>query len=227
MPEEQRKSSVRDWVTTVGGIISILIAAGGLYYTAIQVRQNNQTLNKQYEQSLKSQARLINVVPQSEPSAGDFLVTVTNRSQEPIYRLYVYIAFPASPSDTSHGIFATEKWQAMYECSQVSFNLGAIAKKYSQTARINLANTSTFDYGLVFTDSTGQTWDRHAAGFTHTTPWLEPVSGPTHEPILPPVYGNYQLLDSAPILTTPLPNQTPVVTDVRTGISPCTDTGGG
>jgi hypothetical protein len=199
-------------LTTWTAIFASFAAVGGLVFTAFSVRyQAKQTglqaaaAQMQVDQQNKQQARLVNVWAADEFSPNNILVTVSNRSQEPVYQFRVYIAFATSGS---RGYLAISTWSSFPPCTQVTFNLRAIAESYKETAKfMNPYHLNRFDYGIMFKDATGQAWHRHASGTLHPTPWLEYLTQNGYfSPILPPVFRSF-----TPLLTdqftTPEPHQ--------------------
>ena len=202
-----------------GALIAGLAAVGGLVFTGLSVRyQAEQTKlqtaasNAQVDQQNKQQAQLVNIWPASEFASGKVIVTVSNRSEEPVYEFRIYVALATSGS---HGYLAISTWSSFPPCSQVTFNLLAIADSYSQTARLMNPRKPLprFDYGIMFMDAAGQDWHRHASGTLHATPWLEYLTGShTYSPVvLPPVFRTFTPLPSD-IFTTPEGGQKFLVT---------------
>lgn len=200
------------WHQVIGtwtAILTGLAAVGGLVFTAFSVRyQAEQTglqtaaSRAQTDQQKKQQAQLVNIWAASEFSPSRILVTVSNRSEEPVYQFRLYIAFEKSGSG---GYLAVSTWSSFPPCTQVTFNLQPIAKSYAETAKIiHPGRRSNFDYGIIFKDAAGQTWHRHASGMIHQTPWLEPLSQPgNYNPLLPPVFPSFTTL-TADQFTTPI-----------------------
>jgi hypothetical protein len=188
------KSGRSSWHQALGtwtAIFASLAAVGGLVFTAFSVRyQAEQTglqaaaSRTQVDQQNKQQAQLVNIWAASEFSPGRILVTVSNRSEEPVYQFQLYIAFATSRSG---GYLAISTWSSFPPCTQVTFDLQAIAGSYAETAKLmSPGRVSDFDYGIMFKDAAGQTWHRHASGMLHTTPWLEYLSQPRTGSLLPP-----------------------------------------
>jgi hypothetical protein len=213
-----------------GALIASLAAVGGLVFTGLSVRyQADQTKlqtaasNAQTDQQNKQQAQLVNIWPTSEFTSDRIIVTVSNRSEDPIYEFRIYVALSTS---SSHGYLAISTWSSFPPCSQVTFNLLAIAGSYVQT--VNLMNPAKpvprFDYGIMFMDATGQDWHRHASGTLHATPWLEYLTGNhSYTPLLPPVFRSFTPLH-ADNFTTPEVGQKFVVT-APTAANACDQSG--
>lgn len=198
-------------LATWTAIFASLAAVGGLVFTAFSVRyQAEQTglqaaaAGAQQDQQNKQQAQLVNIWPASDFSPGQMIVTVSNRSEEPIYQFRLYVAFATSDSG---GYLAFSTWTSFPPCTQVNFDLQAIAKAYAETARfISPNHLSRFDYGIEFKDATGLSWHRHASGTLHSTPWLEYLSGADkYSPLLPPVFKSFTAL-AADQFTVPEPD---------------------
>jgi hypothetical protein len=181
-----------------GALIASIAAVGGLVFTGLSVRyQAEQTglqaaaSEAQVDQQNKQQARLVNVWAASEFAPNNILITVSNRSEEPVYEFRLYIALATSGQ---HGYLAISTWSSFPPCTQVTFNLLAIAKSYAETSRLMGSDRRLpgFDYGIMFKDATGQAWHRHASGTLHSTPWLEYLTGKgTFNPVLPPVFRTF------------------------------------
>jgi hypothetical protein len=193
-------------------ILASMAAVGGLVFTAFSVRyQAEQTglqvaaSRAQTDEQNKQQAQLVNIWAASEFAPAKVLVTVSNRSQEPVYQFRVYVAFSTSGSQ---GYMALSTWSSFPPCTQATFDLGAIAKSYIQTAGLMTSNhlLNKFDYGIEFKDAAGQSWHRHASGTLHPTPWLEYLSGASgYNPLLPPVFKSFTPLTTDQF-TTPEPH---------------------
>jgi len=202
------------WYQVLGtwtAILASLAAVGGLVFTAFSVRYQAQQTGlqaaasrTQADQQNKQQAQLVNIWAASEFSPGRILVTVSNRSEEPVYQFRLYIAFATSRSG---GYLSVSTWASFPPCTQITFDLRAIAESYAETARLILPDRmSAFDYGIMFKDAAGQAWHRHASGMLHSTPWLEYLAQPgTYSPILPPVFRAFTPLASDQF-TTPEPH---------------------
>jgi hypothetical protein len=190
-------------LSTWGALIASLAAVGGLVFTGLSVRyQAEQTKlqtaasSAQTDQLKKQQARLINIWPANEFAPRSILVTVANRSEEPVYQFRLYIALATSGS---HGYLAISTWSSFPPCAQVTFNLWPVAKSYTATAKLigDGRHLAAFDYGIMFKDASGQAFHRHASGILHPTPWLEYLTGKhTYNPVLPPVFHSF-----TPLLT--------------------------
>jgi hypothetical protein len=167
------------------------VAAGGLVFTAFSVRYQAEQTGLQVAASRaqadlqnEQQAQLVNIWAQDQFSTGPIMVTVENRSEEPIYQFRLYIAFATSGSG---GYLAISTWSSFPPCREVTFDLRGIAESYAETARLMPPHRAgEFDYGLIFEDAGGQTWHRHASGMLHATPWLEYLSEPRTGSFLPP-----------------------------------------
>ena len=192
-----RRSPRSQALATWTAIFASLAAVGGLVFTAFSVRyQAEQTgleaaaSRAQTDQQNKQQAELVNIWPASEFSPSRILVTVSNRSQEPVYQFRIYVAFATSRSG---GYLAFSTWTSFPPCTQVTFDLRTIAESYPETARLmSPVHLSDFDYGIEFKDASGQAWHRHASGTLHPTPWLEYLSGAgSFSPLLPPVFRSF------------------------------------
>ena len=192
------RSSLYQILGTWTAILASLAAVGGLVFTAFSVRyQAKQTglqvaaSRAQTDEQNKEQAQLINIWAANEFSPNQILVTVSNRSEEPVYQFRVYIAFATSGS---RGYMALGTWSSFPPCTQATFDLRAIAKSYLRTAGL-IASGGTlrkFDYGIEFKDAAGQSWHRHASGTLHPTPWLEYLSGANnYNPLLPPIFRSF------------------------------------
>lgn len=188
-------------------VFASLAAVGGLIFTAFSVRyQAEQTglqaaaSRMQVDQQNKQQARLVNVWAANEFTPNKILVTVSNRSQEPVYQFRVYIAFATFGS---RGYLAVSTWSSFPPCTQVTFNLRAIADSYIETAEIiSPDHLNHFDYGITFKDATGQAWHRHASGTLHATPWLEYLTQQgSFSPILPPIFRSFTPLIADQFIT--------------------------
>jgi hypothetical protein len=184
-------------LATWTAISASFAAVGGLIFTALSVRyQAEQTglqaqaSRAQVDQQNKQQARLVNAWPAAEFAPAKILVTVSNRSQEPVYQFRIYIALETSGK---HGYLAFGTWSSFPPCTEVTFDLKSIAESYRETAElVNASHPLRFDFGIIFKDATGQTWHRHAAGTLHPTPWLEYLSqGKSYSPVLPPVFRSF------------------------------------
>lgn len=192
------RSSFYQMLGTWTAILASLAAVGGLVFTAFSVRyQAEQTglqvaaSRAQTDEQNKQQAQLMNIWAANEFSPDHVLVTVSNRSEEPAYQFRVYIAFATSGS---HGYMALSTWSSFPPCTQATFDLRAIARSYSQTAKLMTSGRglNKFDYGIEFKDAAGQSWHRHASGTLHPTPWLEYLSGANdYNPLLPPVFRSF------------------------------------
>jgi hypothetical protein len=202
------------WYQVLGtwtAIFASLAAVGGLVFTASSVRYQAQQTGlqaaasrTQADQQNKQQAQLVNTWAASEFSPDRILVTVSNRSEEPVYQFRLYIAFATSGS---RGYLSASTWASFPPCTQITFDLRAIAESYVETAHLILpSRVSDFDYGIMFKDAAGQAWHRHASGMLHPTPWLEYLSQPgTFSPLLPPVFRSFTPL-AIDQFTTPEPH---------------------
>ena len=198
-PESVRSSRYQALATWAAVLVS-LAALAGVIFNALTIRyQAEQTglqaaaSREQVDQQDKQQAQLVSIWAASEFTPEQALVMVSNRSQEPLSHFQLYIAFKTSRSG---GYLAISTWSSFQPCTQVTFDLRAIAESYAETARLMLSSRAgDFDYGLMFKDATGQTLHRHASGMLHTSPWLEYLSEPrTGNPSPPPVFRSYTLL---------------------------------
>ena len=212
-------------LATWAAIIASFAAVGGLVFTAFSVRyQAEQTglqvkaSNAQVDQQNKEQADLVNLWAASEFSSQGILVTVSNRSQEPVYQFRLYIALASGKT----GFLAISTWSSFPPCTDVTFDLTTIADFYAQTARLMGPSDHfpKFDYGIIFKDATGQAWHRHASGTLHPTPWLEYLrERGLYNPVLPPVFRSFTPLLTAQF-TTPVAGQI-FVTDGPTTANGC------
>jgi hypothetical protein len=212
-----RHEVVASWASTAAAVV----AAVGLIFTGCSVKyQGNQTryqadqtklqteaARRQADDEDKTQAKLINLWPSAAFSSKTMFVTVTNRSQEPVYRFRLYIAYAASPTDR---YLLIRTWDSFQPCTRVSFDLLAIARSFRRATALNTTNThrSPFDYGIMFVDASGKAWHRHAAGTLHLNPWLEYLDDGSRTPRVPPVFrqGGYTPQESA-AYTIPQPRQ--------------------
>lgn len=214
-PTQKPASERSPWyqvLATWAAILASFAAVGGLVFTGVSVRyQAEQTglqvaaSKAQVDQQNKQQARLVNIWAASEFSPNNIQVTVSNRSQEPIYQFRLYIALATS---SSRGYLAISTWSSFPPCTQVTFDLRAIAESYHDTAKLmRRGHLSNFDYGIMFKDAIGQAWHRHASGTLHPTPWLEYLAQNGYfSPVLPPVFRSFTPL-LADQFTTPQTHQ--------------------
>jgi hypothetical protein len=217
VPSPEVKSSQTPWYETLskwGALIASFAAVAGLLFTGCSVQDQSkqtklqvQASQQQNDQLNKQQARLVNIWPASEFGAEKVLVTVSNRSEEPVYEFRLYIALATAGS---RGYLAVGTWSSLPPCTQVTFDLKAIAESYPQTSQLLGAGRRLlppFDYGIMFKDANGQSWHRHASGDLHPTPWLEYLSGKNnYNPVLPPVFKTWKALVSENF-TLPQPGQ--------------------
>ena len=173
-PEPPPRHSPRSQaLATWTAIFASLAAVGALVFTAFSVRyQAEQTglqaaaSRTQADQQNKQQAELVNTWPASEFYPQD-TVTVSNRSQEPVYQFPIYVAFATSRSG---GYLAFSTWTSFPPCTQVTFDLRTIAESYPETARLmSPVHLSDFDYGM---ESQGCCWPGMAsARIGNTSPY--------------------------------------------------------
>jgi hypothetical protein len=131
-----RHETVASWAATGAAIV----AAIGLIFTGCSVRyQGKQTklqaeaTKRQADDEDQRQARLVNVWPSATFSSQGAFVTVSNRSEEPVYRFRLYIAYAATPV-SRHLVIRT--WDGLQPCTSVTFDLQAIARSYKETATV-------------------------------------------------------------------------------------------
>jgi hypothetical protein len=201
MPKPELISSWGAVVAAAATAIGLFFTAYSVKYQAQQTRDQNATNSMQVQDENKAQARLVNIWPTNEFSPNAILITVSNRSEEPVYEFRLYIAM-IGPANG--GYLAVGEWSTFPPCTQVTFDLRAIAMSYSATAKIMTSSHQLprFDYGIMFTDALGQAWHRHASGTLHATPWLEYLNVSEHKTPVPPVFINYKVL-SGDLYTTP------------------------
>ena len=84
-----------------------------------------QSAQEQADQQDKQQARLVNIWAADQFSRGRVLVTVANRSEEPIYQFRLYVAF-ATPGSGRY--LAISTWSSFPPCIQITFDLRGIAE---------------------------------------------------------------------------------------------------
>lgn len=182
-----------------------MFTAFSVRYQAEQEGLQAKASNAQVNQQNKAQAELVNLWAASEFSAQSISVTVSNRSQEPVYQFRLYIALASG----SAGYLAISTWSSFPPCTDVTFDLRTIADSYPQTAKLMGATDGLpkFDYGIMFKDAAGQAWHRHASGTLHPTPWLEYLNQKgLYNPVLPPVFAAFKPL-LADQFTTPIAGQ--------------------
>jgi hypothetical protein len=197
-PQKPASASRSQALSNWGALVASFAAVGGLVFTGLSVRyQAEQTKlqtaasNAQTDQLKEQQAQLVNIWPTNEFAPRNILVTVSNRSEEPLYQFRLYIALESSGS---RGYLAISTWSSFPPCSQVTFNLWPIAGSYLATSQLIHAgrHLPAFDYGIMFKDAKGQAFHRHASGTLHPTPWLEYLTGKhTYNPVLPTVFRNF------------------------------------
>lgn len=219
---------VNAWGVILGiflGILGLFANGAATYYSGRATSDQGATTKDQFKREQMAQARLVDLVPAGEFTSRSLRVTLVNRSQEPVSRVKLYIAFAAAQHDKTHGFFDYEVWGTVYPCTQVTFDLRAIAVGHAQTARDDMSGDggSLFDYGVVFTDAAGKTWHRHPSGFVNGTPWLEPPSDGTRSPLLPDAFKEYHPLAGARVFTLPTAAQKPFVVGGPRAASACDD----
>lgn len=195
-----RHEIISSWGTMIAGVATAaapIFTGLSVRYEAQQTKDQNATNYMQVQDQNKQQADLINLWPAAEFSPRAILITVSNRSEEPIYEFRLYVALVAQVGRRSHGYLALSEWSSFPPCAQITFNLRAIAMSYTETAKLmgSSSKLPAFDYGIMFTDATGQAWHRHASGTLHRTPWLEYLQQKGYTtPMLPPVFNSDTLL---------------------------------
>ena len=102
-------------------ILASLAAVGGLVFTGFSVRyQAEQTglqvaaSKAQTDEQNKQQAELVNVWASNEFSPAQVLVTVSNRSQDPVYQFRIYIAFATSRLARVYGAKHLEQFSSVH-----------------------------------------------------------------------------------------------------------------
>jgi hypothetical protein len=184
-----RREKIATWVAICGGVIGVLTAAAGLFYTGLQVQQGSSVLNMQRNDALKAQAETVGIWQSSDFRPGYMPVTVSNRSSDPLYRFQIYIAMRAG----GRRDISIQAYNNFLPCEQVTFNLAPLAAEIKDVSLVALLDGKDmqYDYGITFTDSSGQAWHRHAGGGIYGNPWLEPFNTGTRLPRVPKQFSGY------------------------------------
>ncbi len=109
-------------ISSWGALVAATAAAIGLFFTAHsvayqaqQTQDQNATNYMQLQDENKAQARLVNIWPANEFTSNNILITVSNRSEEPVYEFRLYIAMIAP---ANHGYLAVGEWSSFPPCTQ-------------------------------------------------------------------------------------------------------------
>lgn len=118
---EPSRSSLSQAIGMWAAILASLAAVGGLVFTGFSVRyQAEQTglqvaaSKAQTDEQNKQQAELVNVWASNEFSPAQVLVTVSNRSQDPVYQFRIYIAFATSRLARVYGAKHLEQFSSVH-----------------------------------------------------------------------------------------------------------------
>ncbi|MYS24226.1 hypothetical protein GA0115240_16152 [Streptomyces sp. DvalAA-14] len=203
-----------EMISALGVLAGIGFGVWSLYQSSRALDYQGDQLSSQVKAQEMSQAVTVNLVPAAEFSADHLTYTLVNRSQDPISRVKLYVAFE-KPHGRYKGYFDYEVWNTVPRCSEVTFDLRAIAQMYPATAHMDLSGSSgtKFDVGVVFADAAGKTWHRHPSGFINGTPWLEKPEDGTRSPVLPDAFHGYQPLTDHRIHAVPAAGRPFVLAD--------------
>ncbi|MGW3932139.1 hypothetical protein ACWECC_29170 [Streptomyces microflavus] len=202
--ESATKTSAAQKVERIALWATIAASIGGLVFTGLGLREQaeatqhagdqakyqGKTYEDQVDQQRKRQARLLNVWPRLQFGDGRRQVVIVNRSNEPIYRLRVYVSFADSYREKEKGEISLLSLGTLPPCVQIDFDLNAVARVDPATEKA-LNGSKKMDYGVLFVDSAGKAFHRHVAGEINPNPWLEFLEGEEQAPDIPEVFEKF------------------------------------